>query len=392
MQKTIERKTCRLCDSDQLVSVLNLGVLAMSDFLNHPDDGVIEAPLELVECKGCTLVQLRHTAPQEFMYKRKYWYRSSLNPVIVKDLREIAQQATKLAKADQGDIFLDIGCNDGAMFPGVKPGLICVGCEPAVNLQDEFKKHCKYTISDFWSAEAYNKLGIPKAKVITAIGMFYDSEDPNQFVGDVAKCLDKDGVFVAQLMTLVPMLRKNDVGNICHEHLSYFTYKSLVTLFERNGLEIFKVEKNDMNGGSYRLFARHLDKGSKPMKEVINLHKFVVEIEKNKKKTVDFIRSRVASGKKVYGYGASTKSATILQWYGLTNKDIAGIADKNTEKIGKFTVGTHIPVVSEEEAREKADYFFILPYAFAKHFMKNESKWSTDGGLFILSTPKFRVS
>ena len=390
MQQVTERKTCRLCGSDKLESVLHLGELAMSDFLDTPDSPVTTAPLELVECKECTLVQLRHTAPMEKMY-RNYWYRSKISPVICNDLREIATVAVKLANAGDGDIFLDIGCNDGSMFPAVPQGIICVGCEPAQNLKDDYEKHCKYSIPDYWSAEAYAKLGIPKAKVITAIGCFYDMEDPNQFVGDVKKCLAEDGVFVAQLMTLLPMLKKNDVGNIVHEHLEYYTYQSLVRLYEQNGLEIFKVEQNDINGGSYRLFAKHFKKGSRKVKEAIDLPRFVERIEKNKKQTVDFIRKQVAKGRKVYGFGASTKASTILQWYGLTNQDIVGIADKNIEKIGKYTVGTKIKIVSEDEARKDADYFFILPYAFAKHFIKNEAEWHRAGGLFILSTPKFRV-
>ena len=390
MQSIIERKTCRLCGSDKLESFLHLGDLAMSDFLDTPDDKVITAPLELVECKECTLVQLRHTAPQDAMYK-KYWYKSGLNPVIVKDLKEIWEQGKKLANLQKDDVVLDIGANDGSLLKFVPTEYVSVGCEPALNLQEELRQNCHHMIVHYWSADAYNKLGVPKAKLITAIGMFYDSEDPNKFVGDIAKCLADDGVFIAQLMTLLPMLQKNDVGNICHEHLEYYTYQSLIRLFEGNGLEIFKVEKNDMNGGSYRLFAKHKTRSSRKLKEGIDLQKFVQRIEKNKKQTVDFIRKQVAKGRKVYGFGASTKSATILQWYGLTNKDITGIADKNPEKIGKFTVGTKIPIVSEEEARKNADYFFILPYAFAKHFIKNEAEWHRNGGLFVLSTPKFRV-
>ena len=89
------------------------------------------------------------------------------------------------------------------------------------------------------------KLDLPKAKVITAIGMFYDMEDPNQFINDSAKVLSEDGLFIAQLMTLKPMIENNDIGNICHEHLEYYSYKKLKYLFERNGLEIYRIEENE---------------------------------------------------------------------------------------------------------------------------------------------------
>src|SRR5262249_41427702 len=146
-------------------------------------------------------------------------------------------------------VFLDIGANDGTMLKSLKGRAVRVGCEPATNLLDELRTNAEHVIGEFWTKENYDKLGIPKAKVITAIGMFYDMEDPNQFIRDAAKVLAPDGIFIAQLMTLKPMLEKNDVGNICHEHLEYYAYKSLKHLFESNGLEIFKVEENDINGG-----------------------------------------------------------------------------------------------------------------------------------------------
>jgi hypothetical protein len=222
--------------------------------------------------------------------------------------------------------------------------------------------------------------------------MFYDTDDPNQFIKDVAKSLDKEGVFIAQLMTLSPMLQKNDISNICHEHLEYYSYKNLVRLFEKNGLEIFKVEENGINGGSYRLFARHLDRGSIVYPEPdLDLKSFEERFQANAMKTIEFIEREVKKGKKVYGYGASTKGNTILQYYGLNSKLITGIADRNNEKWGKFTVGTNIPIVSEERARVEADYFFVLPYAFLKTFYEREHMWRKGGGQFIVSIPEFKI-
>ena len=159
-------------------------------------------------------------------------------------------------------------------------------CEPANNLEKDLKNNCDYQINDFWNKENYFKLGIDKAKVITAIGMFYDMEDPNQFINDAKEVLSEDGIFIAQLMTLKPMLENKDLGNICHEHLEYYTYKSLKYLFETNGLEIFKIEENKINGGSYRIFARHFLKGSIEFKEnitkedVVKFHLTSIKLKK----------------------------------------------------------------------------------------------------------------
>ena len=391
----ITRKTCRVCGSKKLTKIFSLGNLYVSTFVKRKGENIGKAPLTLVYCENCTLLQLKDTAPQELMYSKHYWYRSGLNPVITADLKEIAEVAQKLVTFKKGDIVLDIGANDGTLLKYYPKNLIRVGCEPAINLLPELKKITKYVIGDFWIYEEWQKLfGGKKAKIITAIGMFYDMENPNQFIRDAAKALDKDGIFIAQLMCLRPMLEKNDLGNLCHEHLEFYSYKSLVELFERNGLEIFRVEENDINGGSYRLFARHLKKGSIVYPEKISKKDyldFYQRIEENKNKCVDFIKREVKGGKKVYVYGASTKGNTILQYYGLNNKLIAGAADKSSEKWGKYTVGSWIPIVREEEAREKADYFLILPWAFLKSFYKREKEWLKKGGKFIVPIPKFRV-
>lgn len=395
VMKTITRKTCRLCGSKDLKSIINLGNLYVSDFVKSKKDRGIKAPLELVLCQNpkCDLLQLKHTAPQEIMYSRHYWYESGINNVIVKDLKEIVSQAIKMAKPKKGDVFFDIGANDGTMLGFVPKKYLRVGCEPADNLQEKLKKNADKTIHDFWYKETYDKLGIPKAKIITAIGMFYDMEDPSQFVRDAERVLADDGIFIAQMMTLKPMIEKNDVGNICHEHLEFYSYPSLAYLFEKNGLEIFKVEENGINGGSYRLFARKLKKGSIKYREPkFDYKAFGKRLEENKRKTVEFIKKEVKKGKKVYAYGASTKGNTILQYYGLTNKLVTAAADKDPKKWGKFTIGALVPIITEEQAkRDKPDYFFILPWGFVDSFKKKERDFFKRGGKFIVPAPKFKV-
>lgn len=393
--KIITRKTCRLCGGNKLKHVLNLGKLYVSDFVNKNQRGGIKAPLELIICKNpqCGLLQLKHTAPQEIMYARHYWYQSGFSPVITSDLKEISGVAQKLVKLEKDDVVLDIGANDGTLLSFYPKKLIRVGCEPADNLQQKLKKHADYIIHNFWSEDAYNKLRVPRAKVVTAIGMFYDMEDPSQFVRDAARVMTDDGIFIAQLMTLKPMIEQNDAGNICHEHLEYYSYPSLVYLFEKNGLEIFKVEENSINGGSYRLFARKLKKGSiKYPEQKFDYRAFAKRLEENKKKCVDFIKNEVKKGKKVYVYGASTKGNTILQYYGLNHRLITAAAEKSKEKWGKYTVGTNIPIISEARARkENPDYFLVLPWAFINTFIKREKNWLQKGGKFLIPLPVFKV-
>jgi NDP-4-keto-2,6-dideoxyhexose 3-C-methyltransferase len=401
--ETVLRSTCRLCGSGELQEALSLGEQYVNDFV--PDERIGKgqrAPLDLVMCGQCSLLQLRHTAPQEILYSRHYWYRSGVTDTMRRALREITQQVESMLSLDAGDIVLDIGANDGTLLASYSvPGLRRIGCEPADNLVGMLRDSCEHVMHDFWDYERYTKLlsdsGIEdcSAKVVTAIGMFYDLEEPNKFIADARRALSPDGIFIAQLMCLASMLEQNDIGNICHEHLEYYSLESLEYLFEKNGLEIFHIEENDVNGGSYRIFARHAKGTGITFEEhysIDDIHAFGDRIRENRDACVSFIEQEVARGKSVYVYGASTKGNVILQYFGLGNDLITAASERSPEKWGKFTVGTWIPIVSEDAAREaQPDYFLVLPWAFFDEFYGREKAWREAGGKFIVPLPEFRV-
>ena len=399
--KTTERKTCRICESSELQDILSLGTQYISNFVEKDEikEG-IQAPLDLVQCKSCSLLQLRHTAPQELLYARHYWYRSGVTKFMKDALQDIVNSVETVVNLKDRDCVLDLGANDGTLLACYSnKNLIRIGCEPAKNLIEQLHKNAELVIDDFWTYENFKELAkthsLDKAKVVTAIGMFYDMEDPNQFVQDAQKALASDGVFIAQLMCLKPMLDNNDLGNICHEHLEFYSLESLVYLFEKNGLEIFKLEENNVNGGSYRIFCRHATGNPLPIKETISkaeIHAFVARVNENRDKCLAFIKAKVEEGKTVYVYGASTKGNVILQYYGLDSKLITAAAEKSPEKWGKYTVGTGIPIISEEQARaEQPDYFLVLPWGFFEEFYTREVNWRKKGGKFIVPLPEFRI-
>ena len=203
--------------------------------------------------------------------------------------------------------------------------------------------------------------------------MFYDLENPNKFIKDASKSLHDEGIFIAQLMCLKSMIDKNDVGNICLEHIEFYSLKSLKFLFENNGLEIFKIEENNINGGSYRIFCRKLNKGSIKLKNenILSMMKrFVSRVKKNKEITTRFINKEIKSGKKIFLYGASTKGNTVLQYYKLNGKKINFAAERSPDKWGKFTVGSGIEIISERKQEKESDYFFVTPWGFIKSLRK----------------------
>lgn len=400
--------------------MLSLGNLAVSDFVDNPaTDKGIKAPLELVLCDpeqdGCGLLQLRHTVSSEAMY-RNYWYRSGINQTMTEELMDIARSATRAAGLKTGDFVIDIGANDGTLLRGygVK-GLNTIGFEPARNLYEYGEKGTTKIIVDFFNHAAWSEaFGDAKAKAITAIGMFYDLDDPNSFVADVCKCLDDTGVFIIQMMYMPFALERNAFDGICHEHLEYYTMHSLENLLARHGLEIFDVQmREEINEGSVRFYIRK--KNASPhgasaaggkarvqelrnseeklgLEELDTYGELAKRIQAERQNTLNFLRQEKARGKKIHGYAASTKGNTTLQYYGITTDLVDAIADRNPTKWGKLTVASGIPIISEEESRkQKPDYYFVLAWHFLSEFINREQEFLECGGKFVVPMPHFKV-
>jgi NDP-4-keto-2,6-dideoxyhexose 3-C-methyltransferase len=399
--QTYQIKNCRLCDNTDIKDIYSFGDLFVSNFTIDTDPSkYIKAPLLLTKCDNCDLIQLKHTAPQELLYSGFYWYRSSVTGTMISHLDNLVQDIHNEILLNDNDIVLDIGANDGTLLKSFsKKNLVRIGCEPATNLQKDLKANCEFQINDFWGFDKLNNIllanNFHKPKVITAIGMFYDLEDPNKFIGDISKSLNDDGIFVAQLMCLSSMLEKNDLGNICHEHLEFYSYKSLKFMYEKNGLEIYKITENNINGGSYRIYARKYNSGSIEYKENtsdLDFKKFIANVNSSKDKVYDFISNENKKGKVTHIYGASTKGNTILQYFSLSNELIPFAAERSPEKYGKYTVGSWIPIISEEESRKmKPDYYLVLPWAFLDEFLEREKDWRKGGGKFIVPFPDFKI-
>ena len=386
---------CRSCGSSEFTTVFDMGDLKINAFMAEPNTDIGTAPLTLLHCFHCDLVQLSHTVREEDLYKN-YWYLSRLNKKIVDNLQSITVAAQKHVSLSDGDIVLDIGANDGTLLSFYSENVIKVGCDPAQNIKSELEKNCDVHISDFCTKETYRSaVGSKNVKVVTTIAMFYDLDNPKQFVQDIKSILADDGLWICQLMTARPMLDTNDIGNVIHEHIEYYSYKALVNLLERNGLEIYDLVENDINGGSYQLYIRHLSQGSMEFEEDCSQERYVEwqrNMEINREKTMNFLRSEVANGKKVYIMGASTKGNTIMQYYGLDGDIISGAAEIHPDKIGKYLVGSSIPIVHEDEAKEKADYFLVFPFHFKDIFVNKILKdWITEGGKLVFCTPTFEV-
>ncbi len=413
------RSICRVCEGE-LDSILSLGEQYVSDFLDPDEPDGVKAELELVLCRQCGLLQLRDTVPPESLY-RNYWYRSGTNASMKEALAEIATEVAYLAHLSEGDAVLDIGSNDGTLLDSYQTeGLYKIGFDPSRNLAEYSKKVADAVVIDFFNADTYFETPEVKdrrPKAVTSIAMFYDLEDPNQFVADIKSVMHEDGVWIVQMSYLPLMLRQNAFDNICHEHLEYYALGSFEQLLDRHDFEVVDMQLNDVNGGSFRVYirnrsaredafgddtyrglARERVAGFRRREEELRLDRvgtyqeFAQRVERVKGDVVGFIEQQVAAGKSIYVYGASTKGNTLLQYFDLDTTLITAAAERNPQKWGKVTVGSRIPIVSEEDARAaKPDHFLVLPWHFMEEFEEREKPFLLSGGRFIVPLPHFML-
>ena len=400
--------------------LFSIGDLYVSDFISEnesPRGGKVEMKMMLDQETGA--VRVEKSAPLDTMYG-KYWYRSGINQTMRNELEGITKSILSLVKLKENDIWLDIACNDGTLLSYLPNNLIKVGIDP---VDDSFKveseKHADLIIQDYfnWDAWSKSRFGKQKAKVITSIAMFYDLENPEEFIDDIDKVLDDNGLWVLQLSYTPLMIEQMAFDNICHEHMYYYSLFNLKNLFQKCGFQIVDCQLNDINGGSFRVYAMKKSADVKtfstqPYRDVCNFRiKSLLEYERSlnldspetwlefydkinelKEKTVNFIKEEKEKGKKIWGYGASTKGNTLLQYFGLDNTLIDGIAERSVWKWGLKTVGTDIPIYSEDDMRrENPDYLLVLPWHFINEFIERESDFLKRGGKFIVPCPKFEI-
>ena len=408
----IER--CRICGSDRLEDVIDLGsqyiaslfpVGPLAPELDQP------FPLHVVRCAepgACGLVQLEHTVAPGILYDH-YGYRSGTNEMMRANLAEIVHQIEEKVSLGRGDVVVDIGCNDGTLLKSYgTPGIERIGIDPsdAVKAIDSSEIT---VVNDFFSKGTFD-LASPakKARVVTSIAMFYDLDDPASFVKDVKSILSEDGIWVLELSYLPAMLEANAFDTICHEHLEYYSLEALGWLLTSEGLEIRAAQINDVNGGSIRAFVAHSGQRTpdeeREMKELLRAERelklstdapfatFRHNCSSLKRDLTSLIQEAKAKGKRVYAYGASTKGNTLLQFCGLDSTTIEKAADRNPDKWGTTTIGTGIPIVSEEEARQdRPDFFLALPWHFYESFISREKDFLDSGGRFIFPLPELRI-
>jgi hypothetical protein len=337
------------------------------------------------------------------MYHDRYGFKSGINEAIKIDLKSNVETALKWVLTPHN--WLDIASNDGTLLSYVPDGIHRVGIDPITKLCEDAIENdrAEEIINDFFDPDYFQD---EEFDVITSISMFYDLNDPNEFVAGVASTLDFNGVWVIQQNYLLTMMEINAYDNICHEHLEYYSLHSLKPLLERHGLEILDVTLSDVNGGCIRTVVGH--QGVRDSNDSVNIWlakeraaglntvkaytDFAKKVSKSVLETQDFVKDANARGKSVYIYGASTRGGTIWQACGLDVNDLPYAVERNPEKFGKVISSIGVPIISEEEARVmKPDYMLVSPWFFHDIFVEREKEYLENGGHLVFPLPNFEI-
>jgi len=403
--------SCRISPSTTLVPVLNLGEQAFTGIF--PKDAatpVPSGPLELLWCPESGLLQLAHQFDLGAMYGDNYGYRSGLNQSMVTHLGQKARHLTAKANLSAGDVVLDIGSNDGTLLKSyAQPGLQRIGIDPTGKKFASYYPLDIHLVPDFFAPKLFlEATGGKSARLITSIAMFYDLERPIEFVKSIHHCLASDGLWHFEQSYMPSMLRTNAYDTVCHEHIEYYSLSTVVSILAAAGMRVIDVAMNAVNGGSFAVTAAKNESSYQPNRAVIDwlletesrmgLHTprpfrdFEERVFEHRRSLTELIRSLRADGKKVFGYGASTKGNVLLQFCGFTEKDIQCVAEVNPDKYGCVTPGTHIPIVSEQEARAmKPDYMLVLPWHFKPGILNREADYLASGGHLIFPMPEIEI-
>lgn len=395
---------CRICKSDNLISVLNLGEQYLSEFRSD-DIKPPKFPLELTICSDCKQVQLRDTVPQKLLYTDNYGYRSGINNTMRKHLQSLVFDVMKRMgdNLKQGDNVVDAGSNDGTLLKNYPSYLNRYGYDLVPKFAKDYEGTGIVFVNEPFGAVHSQ---YPKFKIITAISMFYDLDDPIKFLQSLKDSLEGKGIIVIQQNYLLEMLRINGFDNIGFEHLTYSSVNGMERMCDKVGLEIFDLQINDLNGGSFRTYICY--KGDYKVKRSVKKQldyelgygleslECYKEFAERVYRVRDEIRSLIVGladkGMTTGVVGCSTRGNTLLQYCGLDSELICKGIERNPEKYGKKIASCGIPIVDEAEGFENPpDYLLVLPWFFSVEMTRRYRSYLRNGGKLIFPLPKLEV-
>ena len=404
--------TCRMCQNSELYKFLDLGFTPPADQFRRKDqmkEEEIYYPLEVYVCDYCGLVQLGHVVSPEVLYRNDYPYESSTTKTGHAHWSNFARSIVKRFSLTEKDLVVDIGSNVGVLLSAFKEnGTRIQGVDPAANIVMLALERGIDTICDFFNSESVDKILTTKgtASVITGTNVFAHVDDLYSFMKNIKQLFNDTGIFIFEAPYFSNLIKYIEYDTIYHEHLSYLSVKPLISFFNKFDMEIFDIEQVDIHGGSFRVYIakKNIFKVSDVVLKMVNeeeemklyshetLDNFSKAVQQNRKELVWLLQSLKHQVKSIAGVSAPAKGMTLLNYCRIGNELLDFITEKAELKIGRYTPGTHIPVVPDSYLiKEQADHALLLAWNFADEIIKNLYEYRKNGGKFIIPIPMPKI-
>jgi SAM-dependent methyltransferase len=380
---------CRVCDSNNLELVIDLGLQPWcNNFLKEEELGKEPFyPLRVLFCKNCSTTQLDYTVKKEIMFG-DHTYLSGVTKSLSSHFEKIAIAAdNKFCFNKKDKTILDIGSNDGTQLSHFKKlGYNVIGVESSKTTAEIANKAGINTINEFFNNEFIIKHQLEsKIDLINAAGVFFHLEELHSVTDGIKAALKPDGVFIVQFLYMKNIVENNAFDQIYHEHLLYYTLKTVEILLNRHGLSMFDAYVEDIHGGSVIGYVTHIDKAQpthrlvelreieekEKMNEIETYHLFFDRIKKMKEVNLQYLSNAKAKGKVIYGMGAPVKGNTMLNYFGISTNYIDFLVEKNTLRKNLYSPGMHIPIILEDEVEIQPDIYYVFAWNFKAEILKN---------------------
>jgi SAM-dependent methyltransferase len=393
---------CRACFSP-IEEVFSFGEMPLANALvDSPKSKDAVYPLSLWFCSQCTLVQVPDVVRPSILF-RNYYYITSTSPQLVDHFKQYSAVLQKRIETTN-DLIVDIGGNDGTLLNELKDDCRVLNVDPAENIAIIARKKGVETLCEFFSEETAEKIIDTHgyAKVITASNVIAHTDSVRSLFEGVKKLLRDDGVFIFETHWVGNLIGEGGFDQIYHEHLCYYSLRSLIQLTEAVGLTVVRVERIPLNGESLRVWVTKGGTVDASVGELLEDERglysketywiFGKKIQQNKEEMTNLLTSLKEDGKKIVGYGAAAKGSTLLNYYGIGTDIVDYITDTSTLKQGKYMSGVHIPIVSPSALlQERPDFILLLAWNYARSILRREQDLRDTGVKFIIPVPKVQI-